>query len=398
MAFAVSGRNLNVRATRLGDDTQRLHTRGAVAVRHSRKVVTVKAWSQENPAPDVQQATSRRTADAQPDVFLTRTRFKQCVERPNGARRNAPGSIFITGVSSGIGHATALHFGKAGWNVFGTVMSKEEKEAAECVIPNAVKIMVADVRDDKTIEKVAKEVNDELGDMGLDVLYNNVGVATCGPMELTPTKEVRAVFEVNVFGTWTVTRAFLPLLRKKANLAKAGKGRFPRILCITSMMGKISMPWAATYATSKSAEEAMADALRLELQPQGIKVCVIEPRVAKTGVPSQMWRTARDQMDSEVPEMQNVYKKDFEKGIQMMQLLTEYGDVPVAEVVNMIWRASTAQRPYTRYSDFLTGLGVFLRVRVMTDGMWDSVWLSGQYLQGVLTKATKQVTGRGTNI
>jgi NAD(P)-dependent dehydrogenase (short-subunit alcohol dehydrogenase family) len=130
----------------------------------------------------------------------------------------------------------------------------------------------------------------------LDVLINCAGVASCAPLELTTTEEFQQVFGVNVFGSAAVTRHFLPLLRASSPSSPSCGGvktgfrrpRSPRIINMSSLVGRIAIPWASVYSASKHAVEALSDALRLELRPQGILVVVIEPGFVKTALPGSM--------------------------------------------------------------------------------------------------------------
>ena len=134
------------------------------------------------------------------------------------------------------------------------------------------------------------------GGQALDVLINCAGVASCAPLELTTTEEFQQVFGVNVFGSAAVTRHFLPLLRASSPSSPSCGGvktgfrrpRSPRIINMSSLVGRIAIPWASVYSASKHAVEALSDALRLELRPQGILVVVIEPGFVKTALPGSM--------------------------------------------------------------------------------------------------------------
>ena len=116
----------------------------------------------------------------------------------------------------------------------------------------------------------------------LDVLLNCAGVASCAPLELTTSQEFESVFGVNVFGGVAVIRHFLPMLRAAAARRGAGEQvavrsgkaedqaslHAPRIITMSSIVGRVSLPWASVYSASKHAIEAICDSARLELGPQ----------------------------------------------------------------------------------------------------------------------------------
>jgi NAD(P)-dependent dehydrogenase (short-subunit alcohol dehydrogenase family) len=173
-------------------------------------------------------------------------------------------AIVITGASTGIGLETARLLVESGYRVFGTVRGPED--AARLVSLGADPLIV-DVTNADTIESAARRVAKILQDLPLIALVNNAGVPAAGPVELADLREMRADFEVNVFGTIAVTQSFLPLLRRSRR----------RILNVSSIAGRFVCPMLGPYAASKHALKALSDALRRELRPAGVDVVVIEP-------------------------------------------------------------------------------------------------------------------------
>ena len=183
-------------------------------------------------------------------------------------------NILITGAASGIGLATATEFARQGWMVYATDRDRE-RLATECErlrqTGGRVRDFWLDVTDGASIEAVIGEIGRQDG--GLDVLVNNAGYAVLGPVEETSEAETRAQFEVNFFGLLNVTRAALPLLRRRRG----------RIINLSSMMGRVSTPGWGIYSASKYAIEGMSEALRMELAPWGVRVILIEPGSVLTG-------------------------------------------------------------------------------------------------------------------
>lgn len=181
------------------------------------------------------------------------------------------GGVVVTGASTGIGRETARRLAAHGFPVFGTVRRAEDADAlrAEGVTP-----VLADVTDGAAIAAAAGTVRAALAERPLVGLVNNAGVPAAGPLEFLPLEQLRYALEVNVIGVLAVTQAFLPDLRRSRG----------RIVNISSISGRIAMPFGGPYSASKFALEAISDSLRRELLPSGVKVVVIEPGSVRTPI------------------------------------------------------------------------------------------------------------------
>ncbi len=253
-------------------------------------------------------------------------------------------TALVTGASTGIGRATVLRLAAAGWNVLagvrdGAAGDELAAQAGARLVPVSL-----DVTDEAQVAAAAELVRAQTqpataGSTGpgrLDALVNNAGIGLGGPLELVSAQDWRTQFEVNVFGQAAVTRALLPALR-------AGGGR---IVFVSSVGGRVSVPFNGPYAASKHAVEAIGDALRGELHSSRIKVSLVEPG----GVKTPIWDKAR------------VLAGQFKVPPQLER---EYGRVPAAltklmndserrgvtpeRVAAAIERALTARRPRARY-------------------------------------------------
>ena len=176
--------------------------------------------------------------------------------------------VLITGASSGIGKATALHLLKAGYRVYGAARRLEAMQALSAA---GGQILSMEVTDPDQIQAGITQILAETG--RLDVLINNAGYGCYGSVEETPLSEARHQFEVNNFGLAALTQAVIPVMRAQNS---------GRIINISSMGGKIYFPLGAWYHASKHALEGWSDCLRLELKPFGIDVIVIEPGLIAT--------------------------------------------------------------------------------------------------------------------
>lgn len=176
--------------------------------------------------------------------------------------------VLITGASSGIGLETALNLINKGCIVYGVA---RRTQLLEPIINAGGSALFLDITDSKSIKTCVQQILKTEG--RIDILVNNAGYGLGGTIEDVPTEDARNQFEVNVFGLTQMIQEVLPSMRKN----KSG-----RIINISSMAGKFSSPFMGWYHASKYSVEALSDALRVEVKPFGIKVCVIEPGLIRT--------------------------------------------------------------------------------------------------------------------
>lgn len=176
--------------------------------------------------------------------------------------------VVVTGVSSGIGRATALKFAEAGCRVYGTVRNPAKAQP----VPG-VTLIEMDVRDEASIERGMQTVI--ALDGRIDVLVNSAGVTLLGATEETSIAEAQALFDTNVFGLLRTIRAVLPPMREQ------GAGR---IVNVSSVLGFLPAPYMALYAASKHAVEGLSETLDHEVRQFGIRVAMVEPSFTKTNL------------------------------------------------------------------------------------------------------------------
>jgi len=177
--------------------------------------------------------------------------------------------VLVTGATSGIGRATALDLARAGHRVFATgrraaALASLEKEAAGLKLEG----LVMDVTKSESIASVKKEIDARTDGYGVDAVVNNAGYGVGGPLEEVSDEALRAQYDTNVFGLMAVTRTFLPAMRER---------RHGRIINVSSVGGRVTLPLLGAYNSTKYAVESLSDALRIELRPFGVKVVIIEP-------------------------------------------------------------------------------------------------------------------------
>lgn len=178
-------------------------------------------------------------------------------------------TILITGASTGIGRATALYFGKKGWNVIAGMRSPNDE--TELKVSRNILVTRLNVEDKESIQESIKVGIDAFGE--INVLLNNAGHGSMGIFEAATEERIRKQFDVNVFGLMSLTQAVLPHFRANK------KGM---VINMSSMGGKITLPLMSVYHASKFAVEGFSEALSYELAPQNIIVKLIEPGAVNT--------------------------------------------------------------------------------------------------------------------
>ncbi|HEX8505252.1 MAG TPA: SDR family NAD(P)-dependent oxidoreductase, partial [Hymenobacter sp.] len=187
-------------------------------------------------------------------------------------------ALVITGVSSGLGLATARAFLHRGYRVFGSVRTPADAARLRAELGEAFVPLLFDVTDVPAIAQAAAEVERQLGGEPLRGLINNAGIALGGPLQHQPMEEVRRHFEVNVLGLVQATQAFLPLLGARPGF----RGRSGRVINIGSVSGQVASPFMGAYVGTKFALEGLTATWRRELQLFGVPVVLIGLGVTKT--------------------------------------------------------------------------------------------------------------------
>lgn len=182
----------------------------------------------------------------------------------------------ITGTSTGIGHATALHLARRGYRVYATMRNtaKGDQLGAAAVAENLnLVIETLDVADHQSMLDCVARIMAVEG--RIDILINNAGLSSSSPIETYPEDEHRALFEANYWGPVKLTQAVLPAMRERASGA---------IINISSVLGRIAWANQGAYCASKFAIEAFSEALAQEVAPFGIRVAIIEPGVTASAI------------------------------------------------------------------------------------------------------------------
>ena len=246
--------------------------------------------------------------------------------------------VFITGASSGIGKACAIRLAREGFSVFAGVRRPESIEPLTSEAPGQIEGIVLDVTKPDQISDAARAVGDRIGERGLYGLINNAGFGDPGPLEYLPLEDIRRQFEVNVFGPIAVTQAFLPLLRRAAG----------RIVNMGSVGDRITIPFGGALCGCKSALASMTEALRLELRPWGIRVCLIEPGSISTPAVDKTASEGQKLLRSLPPEGARQYGSTFRAFLDLAMRHAKEGSPPEV-VASAIVEALTVKEPKSRY-------------------------------------------------
>ncbi|MCC5849646.1 MAG: SDR family NAD(P)-dependent oxidoreductase, partial [Verrucomicrobia bacterium] len=172
--------------------------------------------------------------------------------------------VLITGCSSGIGRAAAIHMRDLGWRVFPTARKTEDLEGLRADGFTPLELDIASP--DSISACVAALCEQSHG--RIDGLVNNAGFGQPGALEDLSRDAMRRQFEVNVFGLQELTNRILPIMIKQNG---------GRIVHISSVVGRVALPFMGIYSASKFAVEAMTDAQRVELMGTGVRISLVEP-------------------------------------------------------------------------------------------------------------------------
>ncbi len=265
--------------------------------------------------------------------------------------------ILITGASSGIGYDAALMLAEQGHKVYGAA---RRGELLEQLRERGVTPIRMDLTDEASMVDGVNSIIDVEG--RIDVLINNAGYGYMGAIENVTIAEAKRQLEVNVFGLARLTQLVLPYMRKQHS---------GRIINTSSVAGKAVIPFGGWYNVSKYSVEALSDALRIEVKPFGIKVCLIEPG----GIKTDWGIIAADNLEASSKE--TAYQN---AGLKMARLLRKgYTSNLLSNpkrVAKAIARAVNAKKPRIRYRlGAGSGLIVFLHA-VLPARWWD--WIMRQ--------------------
>ncbi|MXP46684.1 SDR family NAD(P)-dependent oxidoreductase [Altererythrobacter luteolus] len=243
-------------------------------------------------------------------------------------------SVLITGCSSGFGRLTAEDFARRGAKVFATMRNLPRQEAEELrqIAEDDgldIHIIEIDVTSDEQVAAGVAEA-ERINGGALDVLINNAGISTAGPIEIQDMEATKLMFETNVFGPHRMMRAALPAMRA----AKSGQ-----IFNVTSQLGRVMLPGFGQYSPTKFALEAMSEQIAYELVQHNIDVTIIEPG----GYPTKIWANANALTEKLLSRADPVHLDGYTAMVDQLRAGgntggdTDPADVPraIAEIIAM---------------------------------------------------------------
>jgi NAD(P)-dependent dehydrogenase (short-subunit alcohol dehydrogenase family) len=240
--------------------------------------------------------------------------------------------ILITGASSGFGRDTAETLAAAGHTVFAGVrdIAGRNRAVAGALRDKAIEVVDLDVTSDASVGAAIAALLAKSGGR-LDVLVNNAGIASAGISESFTPEQVRALFEVNVFGVQRMLRATLPTLRG---------ARDGLVVNIGSILGRVTFPFFGLYGASKFAVEALTDSYRYELSQLGVSVVLVEPSAYPTNMYASIQQPADARRATAYGEISAIPGKMFDTFMSMFAADNgpNLHDVAAA-IVNLIGQA-----------------------------------------------------------
>jgi NAD(P)-dependent dehydrogenase (short-subunit alcohol dehydrogenase family) len=248
-------------------------------------------------------------------------------------------SVVVTGVSTGIGLATAKLLVREGFRVFGSVRNGADAERVQKELGESFTPLLFDVTDEPAVKKAAGDVRAALGGETLTGLVNNAGIAIWEPILEVPLEHFRQQIEVNLVGPVIVTQAFGPLLGVDSSL----KGPPGRIVMMSSVAGQRALPFSGPYAASKFGLEGVSESLRRELMIFGIDVIVIGPGPIRTPI----WEKGEE---TDYERFSNTAYYGAIKNLQELMRRMSQNGLPPEDVAQIVLHALTASRPWVRYS------------------------------------------------
>jgi len=248
---------------------------------------------------------------------------------------DTPGTLLITGASSGIGLACAHHMRDRGWRVFASCRAEADCERLRAEGFEAPRL---DYADPNSVAEGLAQVLEMTGGR-LDALYNNGAFACPGAVEDLPREALREIFETNLFGWHDLTTRVIPVMREQ------GHGR---IVNCSSVLGLVGVKWRGAYVATKFALEGLTDVLRLEMKGTGIHVSLIEPgpvtsRIRANSIPHFErwidWRNSARRAEYEGGLLRRLYE----------DRAPDRFELPPGAVAEKLAHALEAARPRPRY-------------------------------------------------
>jgi len=271
-------------------------------------------------------------------------------------------SVLITGCSSGIGYLTALKFARQGWAVYAGVRKKTSYVLELDKLAKKEKLTLQTVIIDVTKEEQIKKVVGEISHKGnnIDLLINNAGFGSIGPVEEFTIEEIKALYDVNIFGAVRMMKEVIPVMRKYE------KGR---IINISSINGLLSFGLYGAYSSSKFALESLSEAMRFELAPFGIDVVLIEPGAFETKFAENSKKPAGYlRKNSPYKSLGDPLNRVTVNKLRKYSILRSLTDPQ--KVADKVYKVATIQNPSMRYTVGLDATLYLIARKLLPYWLW----------------------------
>jgi NAD(P)-dependent dehydrogenase (short-subunit alcohol dehydrogenase family) len=248
--------------------------------------------------------------------------------------------VVVTGVSTGIGHATTKVLISKGFRVFGSVRKQADADRLQREFGSGFVPLIMDISDADAVHQAALQVGSMTGEGNLVGLVNNAGIVVSGPLLYMRPSEYRRQLEVNMISPLVVIQAFAPLL----GTDQTRQGPTGRIVNMSSSTAKVVIPLLGAYSSSKSGLEGMSDALRRELMLFGIDLVIIEPGTVNTEMYDK----------GEKEDLCEFKQTEYWEAVQNFQkfIVTEArtNGLPPERLGEAVYLALTTAKPKARYA------------------------------------------------
>jgi len=258
--------------------------------------------------------------------------------------------VLVTGASGGFGELTVKTLLDQGHDVAATMRNTDSKNKAiaDELASLGAKIINLDVTDDESVNKGVAKAIEELG--GLDVVVNNAGVGVLGIQEQFSIDDFKRLFDINVFGVQRVNRAALPHFRNQ------GSGL---LVHVSSLLGRIALPFYGPYNASKWALEALAENYRLELSGFGVDSCLVEPGGYPTGFMKNLIMPSDTSQNESYGAMVDSPKQMFENFEGTLASNPSQDPQNVADAIAKVINTPAGERPMRTVVDNM-GMGTHI--------------------------------------
>ncbi len=246
--------------------------------------------------------------------------------------------VLVTGGSSGIGRSIGIYLSQKGYAVYGTTRDPDKYPEFD-----DFPLLRLDVRQPESIRKAIDALLEAEG--RLDILINNAGVGITGPLEETPNDAIINAFDTNFTGPLNMMKAVLPVMRQ------SGSGI---IINITSIAGKMGLPYRGIYSATKGALDLATEAMRLEVKSSGIQICTLAPGDFKTNI-------AAGRYHAPIKE-DSPYREPYKATLDMIDAHVDQAGDPI-EVARKVYRILNEPSPKVHYKvgSFMQRFSVVLK-------------------------------------